>query len=153
MYIIAAALSTLNAIPSTEVVLAHFDEPLDWTRDYASHDTKFHVYLKGEKPCSIVNPKFRCSRLPNVGRESHTYLTHIVQEYDNLADWTVFSQAGAPSFGYRGHRDGGGHLASGYKFEDYLELRAAGYFFVYTAAVLVQSLQSPSTFLHTSRAD
>jgi hypothetical protein len=30
--------------------------------------------------------------LPNVGREAHTYLTHILERYDSLADITVFCQ-------------------------------------------------------------
>lgn len=31
-------------------------------------------------------------KLPNVGREAHTYLHHIVKYYDHLADTTVFAQ-------------------------------------------------------------
>ena len=31
-------------------------------------------------------------KLPNVGREGHTYLHHIVNEYNNLADRTLFLQ-------------------------------------------------------------
>lgn len=31
--------------------------------------------------------------LPNVGREAHTYLHHIVTRWDELADWTLFTQA------------------------------------------------------------
>jgi hypothetical protein len=31
--------------------------------------------------------------LPNVGREIHTYFYHIINNYDNLHDWTYFSQA------------------------------------------------------------
>ena len=38
--------------------------------------------------------------LPNVGRESHTYLTHIVTQYDDLSDYTIFFQGGEPSWGY-----------------------------------------------------
>lgn len=34
----------------------------------------------------------RLAALPNVGRESHTYLHHIVDHYDTLADVTVFVQ-------------------------------------------------------------
>ena len=46
--------------------------------------------------------------LPNVGRESHSYLHHIVSRYDELAPWTVFTQATEPSWGYRGPGAGGG---------------------------------------------
>ena len=40
-------------------------------------------------------------KLENVGRESHTYLHHIVEHYDELAPWTIFTQASKASFGYR----------------------------------------------------
>ncbi len=60
-------------------------------------------------------------QLPNVGRETHTYLHHIVSRYDSLADWTVFSQAAEPSFGYKGHGLGGGHLLSGSSFTKYIK--------------------------------
>ena len=86
------------------------------------------IYDKSPSPVAGSRP------LPNVGRESHTYLHHIVSNYDSLADWTVFSQAAAPSFGYKGHRSGGGHLAGGVTFDDYLVPREAT-FFVHTAAV------------------
>ena len=33
----------------------------------------------------------------NVGRESGAFFEHIVENYDALAEWTVFSQAHAPS--------------------------------------------------------
>jgi len=30
--------------------------------------------------------------LPNVGRESHSYLQHIIRHHQDLADYTLFSQ-------------------------------------------------------------
>ena len=52
---------------------------------------------------------------------------------DRLAEWTVFTQAAPPSFGYKGHRSGGGHLNEGVAFSDYLQPREHS-FFVDTAA-------------------
>jgi len=78
-----------------------------------------------------------CVALPNVGREGHTYLHHIVNNYENLADWTVFSQAGAPSAGYKGHRLGGGHLVHGMSFDDYVlrQKERDGASFIFSTAV------------------
>jgi hypothetical protein len=46
------------------------------------------IYNKGDlQPGTIP--------LPNVGREAHTYLHHIVTEYERLADMTAFCQ-GSP---------------------------------------------------------
>jgi len=96
-----------------EVVLAQYDEDLSWAAPYENVRT---VYCKGSSKC--VQDSIP---LPNVGREGHTFLHHIVHNYDKLAKWTVFSQAGEPSFGYKGHRGGGGgHMLHGASFEDYL---------------------------------
>lgn len=131
-----------------EVVLAHYNEDVSWVAEYRKKypDAVFTVYTKtnnSEKAPPGAIP------LPNVGRESHTYLNHIVMRYDTLAEWTVFSQAEAPTFGYHGHRLGGGHLAGAWSFDDYLTKHLAedGSLFVFTEAVHMPSLR------HISRAD
>jgi hypothetical protein len=73
-------------------------------------------------------------------------LHHIVSNYDNLADWTVFSQADAPSFGYKGHREGGGHLVAGVTFDDYLTPRNDGAYFVYNQVVQLPSMHHSSRY-------
>merc|ERR1719421_935351 len=97
------ALLSSTAYSQTEVVVAHYNEDLSWLSRIPK-DVRIHVYTKGtqtEKVASLASVT-----LPNVGRESHTYLHHIVDNYENLAPWTVFTQAGEPSFGYKGHRSG-----------------------------------------------
>ncbi|XP_022083668.1 uncharacterized protein LOC110975458 isoform X3 [Acanthaster planci] len=72
-----------------EVVVSHYNEPLDWLKPCA--EQAGHVYHKG----SDRGPPFdmyKWERLPNVGREAHTYLYHILQNYDSLAEVTVFLQ-------------------------------------------------------------
>ena len=75
-----------------EIVLAKYDESVEWANKYKDKAT-VTVYDKSSSPVPGA------ITLPNVGRESHTYLHHIISRYDSLADWTVFSQAGQPSFG------------------------------------------------------
>jgi hypothetical protein len=126
-----------------EVVVAHFGEALDWTRAYRDR-ADFVVYAKSNRtrqPAGSV-------RLPNVGRESHTYLHHIVSHYDSLANWTVFTHGGSPSFGYHGHRRGGGHLNHGVSFSDYLVPQPHS-LFVDTAAF--SSQRSDSLFASSLR--
>lgn len=67
-----------------EVVVARCREDVSWTAGLGFPVT---VYDKSGQP----GP----SALPNIGRESHTYLVHIVRRYDDLAAYTVFVQ-GAP---------------------------------------------------------
>lgn len=70
--------------PDIEVVVAHCDEDLAWVRNLPT-GVRVAVYHKGRAAAGGT-------RLPNVGREAHTYLHHIVQRYDGLAEVTVFAQ-------------------------------------------------------------
>jgi len=109
-----------------ELVIAHFNENQSWSDPYAAIRT---TYCKGA-------PVPGCVPLENVGREGHTYLHHITENYENLAEWTVFSQAGAPTLGYHGHRLGGGHMQPGVTFDEYLLRKGdSDAFFVFTGAM------------------
>lgn len=78
--------------PPRQVVVARYNEDLrflgsmEFARDVV-------VYDKNDKgdPTSGHPPSYaKVARLPNEGREGHTYLHHIVTKYDDLADVTVF---------------------------------------------------------------
>jgi hypothetical protein len=72
----------------TEIVVSRYNENLDWLKKIKkSKDLKITVYNKGEDDITVPFIK-----LPNIGRESHTYLYHIINNYDNLADQTIFCQ-------------------------------------------------------------
>jgi hypothetical protein len=63
------------------IVVARYTESLNWTQGYPCI-----VYNKGPQAYS------GCINLPNIGREAHTYLHHIVTNYENLDNYTVFLQ-------------------------------------------------------------
>ena len=72
----------------TEIVVARYSENLDWLKKIKkSKDLKITVYNKGKDDIDVP-----FIPLPNIGRESHTYLYHIIHNYDNLADQTIFCQ-------------------------------------------------------------
>ncbi|XP_022083783.1 uncharacterized protein LOC110975530 isoform X3 [Acanthaster planci] len=75
-----------------EFVIAHYNEGLDWLRPFANRS---HVYHKGKEKAPPFEV-FKWERLPNVGREGHTYLYHIIQNYDNLSNLTIFLQGQGP---------------------------------------------------------
>jgi len=104
---------------NVELVIAAFDENVTWAHMYSHLAT---VYVKGELVYVPVNGNqlSRVVALPNVGRETHTYLTHIVRNYDKLADVTVFTQGESPTQGYQGHRKGGGHMYCDVTLHDYI---------------------------------
>jgi hypothetical protein len=66
------------------IVVARCDEDISWTKQFKN----VIIYIKG-KP---IEGDYKLIRLPNVGREGHTYYKHICDNYDNLDDYTVFLQ-------------------------------------------------------------
>ena len=71
-------------IKPRELVVARYNEDISWSEIFKGYRT---VYNKGEKIEGV-----ECITLPNVGRESHTYLYHIIHNWDNLAEKTMFCQ-------------------------------------------------------------
>jgi hypothetical protein len=75
-----------------ELVVARYDEDVSWCTDNCT------IYNKGIGMASSasagpeVNGKQRVVTLQNIGRESHTWLTHIVTRWNSLADQTAFMQ-------------------------------------------------------------
>lgn len=67
-----------------EVVVARYNENVDWVRDLNYSTTVYNKYKEDNE--LFVN------NLPNVGREGHTFFYHIVNNYDNLADYIAFVQ-------------------------------------------------------------
>lgn len=71
-----------------EIIVAHYNENLEWLRPYADNVIIYHKWNE-------IEPRFpvkKWIKLENVWREGHTYLYHIINNYDNLADISVFLQ-------------------------------------------------------------
>jgi hypothetical protein len=74
-----------------EIVVSRYSENLSWLDQKPFNQYPVIVYNKGinnkflktDKIIKVVNVK-------NVGRCDHTYLYHIIKNYDNLANVTVF---------------------------------------------------------------
>jgi hypothetical protein len=81
-----------------ELVIARYNESLDWLLEGDFSADQVTIYNKGPTEITLnprrrhqpVNFQQRIFQLSNVGRESHTFLHHIVENYDNLAEVTVF---------------------------------------------------------------
>ena len=88
---------------SKELVVACYKEQLSSWFDRIPEDTHVTVYKKHH---GTLKPRVReriddFVLLPNVGRESHTYLTHIVNQYPNFSDITLFVQGNPRPHGYK----------------------------------------------------
>lgn len=68
------------------IVVAHYNENLNWLSCFDKNS--IIVYSKGKSSEIDCIQKF----LPNVGREAHTYLTYILENYDNFPDIIFFTQ-------------------------------------------------------------
>ena len=78
------------SINDVEIVVSRYNEDLRWMLESPFNEFQYTVYNKG------VNENFEKSNvkeiisLPNVGRCDHTFLYHIIKNYNNLSPITVF---------------------------------------------------------------
>jgi hypothetical protein len=79
------------AAPALEVVVArHLEDPA-WVKK-VPRGVAVRLYDKGAGLDPAAFPRATLTPLPNQGREAHTYLTHLVTRYRELAPVTVFCQ-------------------------------------------------------------
>jgi len=69
-----------------QIVVSRYNEDIKWLIPFKLITI---IYNKGDED---LNLNFNTIKLPNIGRESHTYLHHIINNYDNLKDRTIFIQ-------------------------------------------------------------
>lgn len=67
-----------------KVVVAKYNEDTSWTKNL-KYDSI--IYNKNQEDDHLFE-----HNLPNVGRESHTFMTYIVDNYDNLPSYIAFVQ-------------------------------------------------------------
>jgi len=72
------------------IIIARYNEDLKWTLDKPFNKYKYIVYNKGDNENFEKSNIKEIIKLPNVGKCDHTYLYHIINNYDNLKDITVF---------------------------------------------------------------
>ena len=55
---------------------------------------EFNVNIINKSGVELIDLFPNCKQImsDNIGREGHSYLTHIINNYDNLADLTIFMQ-------------------------------------------------------------
>ena len=83
-----------------ELVVSHHNECLDWLPLIRRFVSKVYLYYKGDAP-TIPDVLEHVTLIPleNVGRESHTYLTHMkkIKEQGTSSDVVVFTMASVMS--------------------------------------------------------
>jgi hypothetical protein len=84
--------NVVSKTSSRELVVSVYKEKIEWLikRQSILGDREIiSAYVKSDR-----NDFGYVEKLPNIGRESHTYIHHIIKNYDNLADFTTFIQGG-----------------------------------------------------------
>ncbi len=82
-----------------DVVVAHYKEDLKWISPYLSKIDRLYLYCKDETECrkglpsDLKGANLIVENLANEGRETNTYLYHIIKHYEDLSDRTVFTMA------------------------------------------------------------
>lgn len=80
-----------------DIIVAHYKENLTWLKGlYHPNIRQIRTYTKSDTSTSTelsgINNKINRSFLPNVGRESDTYLRYCIEYIDNLPDFVIFLQ-------------------------------------------------------------
>ena len=75
---------------NVEIVIARYNEDLYWLNEYPFNQFEYIVYNKGDNDNFVKNNVKKIIRLPNVGMCDHTYLYHIITNYNNLSNIVVF---------------------------------------------------------------
>ena len=80
-----------------DVVVAHYREDLSWLNPYLSKIDHLYLYCKDKPACqkglssNLQGATLVVHHLTNEGRETNTYLTHIINYYHHLGQRTVFT--------------------------------------------------------------
>ena len=82
-------------------IIARYNEELNWLNQLK--DQKVIIYNKGD---TITKTNFKnINNIKNVGRESHSWLYHIVKNYDYLDDVSIFLQGRIDDLGCMAYQD------------------------------------------------
>jgi hypothetical protein len=67
-----------------QLIVSHYEQDISWAHTMSNFFNTI-IYDKSEKESGLI-------KLENIGREPHTYMCHIIENYNSLAEWTIFSQ-------------------------------------------------------------
>jgi hypothetical protein len=73
------------------LVLARYNEDVSWTKEIVSYFDNIFIYNKGSDTIDFDYANVK--NVNNVGRESQTYVQFIIDNYNTMTDYVLFSQA------------------------------------------------------------
>jgi hypothetical protein len=78
-----------NYAKNVKIVVARYKENVRWLLPIINNCI---IYNKGPDDLNYI-PHNKITKMPNVGREAGAYVKHIIDNYDNLDEHTIFIQA------------------------------------------------------------
>jgi len=76
--------------PKIEIVISRYNENLEWLKKEQYSKYNIICYNSGNNN-NFYNPEnMKVIKIDNIGKEAYTYIYHIIKNYDNLADITIF---------------------------------------------------------------
>jgi hypothetical protein len=75
---------------NVEIVISRYNEDLSWLDEYPFNEFEYIVYNKGDNDNFLKTNVKKIINLENIGKCDHTYLYHIIQNYENLSNILVF---------------------------------------------------------------
>lgn len=75
---------------TVKIVVARYNESLCWLNEYPFNQFEYIVYNKGDNDNFEKKHVTKIITLENVGRCDHTYLYHLIENYENLSNIIVF---------------------------------------------------------------
>ncbi len=87
------------------IIIARYKEDISYLLNDEFKNYHIIIYNKGNEISNqeIIN-KYKIIQLPNVGKCDHTYLHHIIENYDNISDVTIFLPASFYLMDYKKNR-------------------------------------------------
>ena len=77
----------------SQIIISKYNEDISWVKQIDNGEAEIFIYNKGPKITEEYSQEVKILDLENVGRESHTYLHHIINNYDELPEKIIFTQA------------------------------------------------------------
>ena len=71
------------------IVVARYNEDIT---NFLPFNNNLMVYNKGNNNINSSINKEYIIKCPNLGREAGTYVKHIIENYDNLSEYIIFTQ-------------------------------------------------------------
>ena len=89
-----------NNFKNYDLVISRYNEDINWVKNEPFNQFNIICYNKGTDFSENYN-SCKIIKLDNVGCESHTYLYHIINNYDNIAPITVFIPGSTVGVSYK----------------------------------------------------